>query len=103
MEEGLITNISRNKEGKQCKGTLGWAQRRAKRPITVRKIAELGIGMKPHEKIRGATIIDEKTIGSVHIANGSNAWFGGDIRAILHLDHVIKDAMVKADGRVLRV
>ncbi|NQU98880.1 aminopeptidase [Candidatus Woesearchaeota archaeon] len=103
VEGGEIVNVSSNYEGNLFKQTLEWAHRRAKRPQTIRKIAELGIGINPNAKIIGATIIDEKTIGTVHIANGSNSWFGGEIKSLVHLDHVIRNAIVKVDGRLLRV
>lgn len=103
VEKGIISNISSNYEGKLLKQTLEWAHRRAKYPESIRRIAELGIGINPGAKIIGATIIDEKAIGTVHIANGSNAWFGGELKSLIHLDHVIKDAIVKVDGRLLRI
>ncbi|MFH1589731.1 MAG: aminopeptidase [archaeon] len=103
VEKGAITNISSHYEGKLLKETLEWAHRRAKNPESIRRIAELGIGINPGAKIIGATIIDEKTIGTVHIANGSNAWFGGELRSIIHLDHVLRNAIVKVDGRLLRI
>ncbi|MFC2136178.1 aminopeptidase [Bacteroidota bacterium] len=103
VEKGEITNISGHYEGKLLKETLEWAHRKAKKPQTIRKIAELGIGINPNAKVVGATIIDEKTAGTIHIANGSNAWFGGDIYSIVHLDHVIKNAIVKIDSRILRL
>jgi len=103
VEKGQMTNISSNYEGNLLKSTLEWAHRMSKRPESIRKIAELGIGINPNAQVVGATIIDEKTQGTVHIANGSNAWFGGDIKSIVHLDHVIKNATVRVDGRFLRI
>ena len=103
VEKGEIVNVSGNYEGNLFKETIGWAHRSSKKPGAVRQIAELGIGINPNAKIIGATIIDEKTLGTVHIANGSNNWFGGSLKSLIHLDHVIKDAMVKIDGRVLRL
>ena len=103
VEKGSMTTISNNYEGKLFKATLEWAHRRAKRPQTIRKIAELGIGFNPNAKVIGATIIDEKTQGTIHIANGSNSWFGGEIKSIIHLDHVIKNPIIRIDGRTLRV
>jgi len=103
VEKGEMTNISSNYEGNLFKKTLEWAHRTAKKPQTIRKIAELGIGINPNAKILGATVIDEKTQGTIHIANGSNAWFGGEVRSIIHLDHVVRDAILRVDGRMLRI
>ncbi len=102
VENGVISNISSNYEGNLFKETLGWAHRKSKRPESIRRIAELGIGINPNAKIMGATIIDEKTKGTVHIANGSNAWFGGTYKSIIHLDHVLRDERVRVDGKLLR-
>lgn len=103
VEEGSITRISSNYEGKLFQKTLDWAHWKSKKPLSIRKIAEFGIGINPNAKLIGATIIDEKTPDTVHIANGSNAWFGGEIKSIIHLDHVIKKPLIKVDGRLLRV
>lgn len=103
VEKGVITNVSNHYEGMLFKQTLEWAHRRAKYPESIRKIAELGIGINPGAEIVGATIIDEKTMGSVHIANGSNAWFGGELRAIIHLDHVLRNVSVRVDNRLLKI
>lgn len=103
VEKGEITNISNHYEGKLLQQTLEWAHRKAKHPWGIRKIAELGIGINPNAKLVGATIIDEKMVGTVHIANGSNAWFGGEIFSIIHLDHVLKNPIVRVDGRLLKI
>lgn len=102
VRKGSIVNISNNYEGKLFKDTLEWAHRRSKKPEAIRRIAELGIGINPNANIVGATIIDEKTKGTVHIANGSNYWFGGTLKSIIHLDHVLRDARVRIDGKLLR-
>jgi hypothetical protein len=103
VEKGEIVYISSNYEGSLLKETLNWAEKKSKHPEGVRKIAELGIGINSNAEIIGATVIDEKTRGTIHIANGSNKWFGGQILSIVHLDHVIRNAVVKIDGRLLRL
>jgi leucyl aminopeptidase (aminopeptidase T) len=64
-----------------------------------KRVAEVGIGMNPNAKLVGAMVVDEKSLGTVHIALGSNYWFGGPIRSIIHLDQVMKDAKIYIDGK----
>ena len=99
VKKGAIISIKGDIESKILKETLDWASSRAKKPENVWKIAELGIGINPNCKIIGQTTIDEKSIGTCHIANGSNAWFGGDIHSIIHLDHVLRDVTIIVDGK----
>ncbi len=101
VEKGDIVRMNATSEAKALERTLAWAERRAKHPWGIRRICELGIGLNPKAKLVGCTILDEKVRGTVHIANGSNKWFGGDVAAIIHLDHVLKKPTVWADGERL--
>ncbi len=62
-------------------------------------IAEFAIGLNPGatEPV-GDVVLDEKIGGSVHIAIGMNAGFGGRNRSNLHLDLVILRPSVWLDG-----
>ena len=52
-------------------------------------VCELGIGMNPGVKsLCGYTVLDEKMIGSFHIAIGANNMFGGENKADMHVDFV---------------
>ena len=52
-------------------------------------VCELGIGMNPHvTKLCGYTALDEKMIGTFHIALGANHLFGGTNVASQHVDFV---------------
>ncbi|NJL43894.1 MAG: hypothetical protein HC945_01030, partial [Nitrosarchaeum sp.] len=86
---------------KKTQATLDWAAAHAKPSRHVRRIGELGIGLNPHAKVVGCTILDEKALGTAHLAIGSNAWFGGAIKTIIHLDQVIKNPAIMLDGRTL--
>ncbi len=103
VKKGAIQSIKGDIESKMLTETLEWAASIAKRPENVWKIAELGIGINPNCRIIGQTTIDEKTIGTCHIANGSNAWFGGDIHSMIHLDHVLRDVTIIVDGKKIIV
>ncbi|MDQ7824862.1 MAG: aminopeptidase [Candidatus Eremiobacteraeota bacterium] len=53
-------------------------------------MAELGIGTNPEvTKVTGDTILDEKILGSVHLAIGNNSSFGGNSTSTMHKDMVI--------------
>lgn len=52
-------------------------------------IAELGIGMNPNvTEMTGYSLLDEKIIGSFHIAIGENRMFGGQNACPFHMDFV---------------
>ena len=69
----------------------------------VKEVAEFGIGLNPHAKLLGATIINEKCLGTAHIAFGGNSWFVGHNHAHSHFDHVFSDPLIRIDGKVIQV
>jgi len=103
VEDGNIIEISGGKEAKELENTLNWAASVAKHPGSVRRICELGIGLNPKAKIIGATIVDDKVLGTAHIGIGSNYWFGGNIYAIIHLDQVFKNPKIEFDGKIVEI
>jgi leucyl aminopeptidase (aminopeptidase T) len=66
-------------------------------------VAELGIGTNERARVTGSIITDEKVLGTAHVAFGDNAnpSYGGDNRAAIHVDGVMADATVEADGIVV--
>jgi len=54
----------------------------------VKRICEFGIGTNPNADVR-SLIEQEKKLGTIHIAIGSNKLFGGNISAPNHIDMVI--------------
>jgi len=103
VEEGTITEITGGEEADELRKTIDGAAKNAKHPGSVRRICELGIGLNPKAKLIGATIIDEKVLGTAHVGIGSNYWFGGTIYATIHLDQVLKDVEIFCDGKKLDV
>ncbi len=68
------------------------------------RIAELGIGCnKGAEFTNGYTIVDEKILGTLHIAIGWNLGYGGKNNSTLHLDFVkpMFNGRLIADGRTV--
>lgn len=103
IEDGEIKDVEGKEEAERLKETLDWAHKKAKHPWGIRRIGELGIGINPKAKIIGATIVDEKTLGTAHIAIGSNHWFGGTIYAIIHLDQVFRNPKIYIDNKLLEI
>jgi 2,5-dihydroxypyridine 5,6-dioxygenase len=63
-----------------------------------RVVAEVGLGLNPLARISGWMLEDEGVLGSVHIGLGANATIGGVNDVSSHVDHVLRDATVSADG-----
>jgi leucyl aminopeptidase (aminopeptidase T) len=62
-------------------------------------LAELGIGANVAvTDLVGSVLLDEKAGGTVHVAIGDDAGIGGDTEAPIHLDGVLRDPTVYADG-----
>ncbi len=76
---------------------------RAKHPERIRLVSELGIGINPAAVLIGSTILDEKALGTAHIAFGSNYWFGGEIKTIFHGDMVFKSPTFYIDGKKMEL
>ncbi len=93
VKDGMATGI----EGKSEAGKL----EEVLRPYgdSARNIAELGIGTNASAIITGATLEDEKTKGTIHIALGDNATFGGTVSSPSHLDGIITRPTLYLDGK----
>ena len=62
-------------------------------------LAELGIGTNVAvTELIGSVLLDEKAGGTVHIAIGDDHAIGGDVEAPIHLDGIIRNPTVYADG-----
>lgn len=68
-------------------------------------IAELGIGTNPNARPTGGMIIvDEKILGTIHVAIGQNKLYGGVNEATIHWDFfktMGRGSRVEADGKVV--
>ena len=67
-------------------------------------LAELGIGSNlAVEELVGSVLLDEKAAGTVHIAIGDDHGIGGDVHAPIHLDGIVRDPTVYADGEPIEL
>ncbi len=103
IRKGIVTDIIGGRSARILKQTIKWAQARSKKPSNVRMIGELGIGFNPKIDLIGAMVIDEKALGTAHVALGSNYWFGGDVYSVSHLDQVFKNPIILFDGKEFKL
>ncbi len=68
-----------------------------------RNLAELGVGAHHTARITGNVLEDEKVLGSVHVAFGSSAAFGGSVAVPVHIDCVVADATLWLDDRLFDI
>ena len=93
VEDGFVTDISDELVRKQVK--------RAATEVgdDAYNLAELGIGTNVAvTDLVGSVLLDEKAAGTAHIAIGDDYGIGGDTEAPLHLDGILRDPTVYADG-----
>ncbi len=102
IEQGRIV-IMEGKHAALLENTFCKFEGRAKYPERVRLACEFGVGINPGAVLIGSTIMDEKVLGTAHIAFGSNYWFGGEIRTIFHGDMVFKNPEVYVDGKRMEI
>ncbi len=100
IEAGQIVDIQ-GEGARAMELTLDTAELHSPNPQNTRLVSELGIGINPNARVVGPTIINEKALGTAHIAIGSNDWFGGDIKANLHLDQVFCKPKIELDGKCI--
>ncbi|QLG50104.1 aminopeptidase [Natrinema halophilum] len=93
VEDGYVTDVSDDdirEEIEDAADAVGDA---------AYNLAELGIGTNVAvTELVGSVLLDEKAAGTVHIAIGDDAGIGGDTDAPIHLDGIIREPTVFADG-----
>ncbi|MBX5326358.1 aminopeptidase [Candidatus Bathyarchaeota archaeon A05DMB-4] len=114
IEKGFVTGIEGGKEAKMLEAYLAKAEekpfemakngeideKKAKELAkNARHIGELGIGTNPNARIIGNVLEDEKALGTVHFAIGSN--YDHDAVALIHSDGIVKKPTITVDGKPL--
>ena len=93
VEDGYVTRITDDAVREQVEAAAEEVGRDAY------NVAELGIGANVGvAELVGSVLLDEKAAGTVHVAIGDDAGFGGDVDAPLHLDGILTEPTVYADG-----
>ena len=93
VEDGFVTSVSDEEIGTQLETAAESVGRDAY------NLAELGIGTNVGvTELVGSVLLDEKAGGTVHLAIGDDAGIGGDTDAPIHLDGILREPTVYADG-----
>ena len=93
VEDGTVTSI----EDEGLRGEVEAAAEEAGEDAY--NLAELGIGTNiAVTDLVGSVLLDEKAGGTVHIAIGDDHGIGGDIEVPIHLDGILTEPTVYADG-----
>lgn len=114
VENGHVTQVEGGREAKQLKEYLHKAgelpfEMVQKGEMAVDKakeysknatnLGELGIGLNPRAKIVGNVLEDEKVLGTVHFAIGSN--YDQDASALIHSDGIVTNPTVTVDEKTI--
>lgn len=95
FKDGLATRVEGGLEAVKLNELL------SKYGDEARNLGEFGVGTNPGARVSGVVLEDEKVLGTIHIALGSNFDFGGKIKAPIHLDGVVMKPNVYVDGRLI--
>ncbi|MBI2655513.1 aminopeptidase [Candidatus Woesearchaeota archaeon] len=93
VKNGFIQDINGGKISKQFQKLL--------KNKLYRNVAELGIGTNYKAIITGEVLEDEKVLDTCHIAFGNNRHFGGKVDVPFHVDFVIRNPKIYADGKLI--
>ena len=93
VKNGFIEKIVGGKIAKQFQKLL--------KNKLYKNVAELGIGTNYKARITGEVLEDEKVMGTCHIAFGNNKHFGGKVDVPFHVDFVIRNPRIHADGKLI--
>ena len=98
VEDGYVTEISDDAIRSQIETAAEEVGRDAY------NLAELGIGTNVGvDELVGSVLLDEKAASTVHLAIGDNAAIGGETDAPLHLDGILREPTVYADGKEIEL
>lgn len=114
VKNGFATEINGGKEAKKLEAYIRKAEKKPFKMLkegelskekaqdyakNARNIGEFGIGLNPKAKIVGNVLEDEKVLGTVHLAIGSN--YDQDALALIHSDGIIQNPTVLLDGETV--
>jgi len=98
VEDGTVTKIEDDALREQVEAAADEAGEAAS------NLAELGIGTNVAvTELVGSVLLDEKAGGTVHLAIGDDHAIGGDVVAPIHLDGILTEPTVFADGQEIQL
>jgi leucyl aminopeptidase (aminopeptidase T) len=92
VTDGSVVEIRGGEEAEELERLItpfGW---------DARNVAELGIGTNETATVSGNVLEDEKVLGTCHVALGDNSTFGGTVSVASHLDGIVREPTLEADG-----
>ena len=95
VEAGRVVDIKGGAAAKELAGLLAQMDENAW------CIAEFGIGTNASASLMNNPLVDEKVLGTAHVALGDNAHMGGAQSSKIHIDGIVKDPTIVLDGVVL--
>jgi len=87
----LVEVVGTDRVAEQLRELIG-------RVLNADNIAELGLGLNPASLRNGDFEEEKKGLGNIHVALGSNIFYGGTTHSAVHMDMVIYGATVEFDG-----
>ncbi|MGD8506223.1 MAG: aminopeptidase [Candidatus Bathyarchaeota archaeon] len=114
VKKGFVTEVDGGNEARKLEAYIRKAEKKpfkmlekgelAREKATeyaknARNIGEFGIGLNPKAKIVGNVLEDEKVLGTVHFAIGSN--YDQDALALIHSDGIVTNPTVTVDRKLL--
>jgi leucyl aminopeptidase (aminopeptidase T) len=100
FEKGRVTHIQGGEGARHLEELIAEGERKPNGEWS-RVIGELGIGTNPKARLQGNLMTDEKVAGTIHVAIGRNAFFGGENPAPIHEDGVVGQPTMRVDGELL--
>ncbi|MGE5485470.1 MAG: aminopeptidase [Ignavibacteriales bacterium] len=95
IEDGVAKSFTGGESAKRLESMILAAGHDA------RNVAELGIGTNGNARLSGNILEDEKVLGTVHVALGANAGFGGKVQVASHLDGIVLSPTLTIDGSTI--
>lgn len=92
VESGRVISTS------GAKNEVAFLENLFQKDPTARNIAEFAIGTNPSARLIGNLAEDKKRLGTVHFALGDNTSLGGSVQSSIHLDGLLLEPTVIADG-----
>jgi leucyl aminopeptidase (aminopeptidase T) len=95
VEDGKITAVEGGPQADIFRNAINAADSKGK------TIAEFALGTNPKARLSGNILEDEKILGTMHFAFGSNVTLGGKNQSNIHLDGVVTNPKIYIDDQLL--
>lgn len=99
VEGGRVVRVRAGKPGAQ--EAVGRLVELLERYENADNLAEFALGTNPRARIMGHMLMDEKTLGTAHVAIGNSTCLGGEVYSPVHVDMVFSRVTVTVDGVTL--